>query len=338
VTDGTPGSTTLPALTAPRRLGHINLYISNLERSFEFYNQVLGLALVFDEKELFARFLSNGNSHHDVALMQTTKEQLHGRDGQPQGRPSAPVGLNHLAFEMASEAALVEGIRRAKAASGEDAGHFLDHQISRSAYFHATDGVEVELYADSTKDWRGTYAGLGDELMSERWDPLAVAPSESSNYTAEMTHIPEPTGLARPLRTARAALVVGDLVAAREFYLDVIGLEVIEEDLVDGRWSIVGGTVGLPDLLLLERLAAEPLGFHHFSLELESLAEFAATEARLADAGIPVERDVSNPRKRGLVLIDPDGIRVELFALRDAPAVLPSYRSIATRDNREYLS
>jgi catechol-2,3-dioxygenase len=50
VTDGTPGSTTLPALTAPRRLGHINLYISNLERSFEFYNQVLGLALVFDEK------------------------------------------------------------------------------------------------------------------------------------------------------------------------------------------------------------------------------------------------------------------------------------------------
>jgi catechol 2,3-dioxygenase len=338
VTEKSTGATKLPVPFVPRRLGHINLYISNLERSFEFYNRVLGLALVFDEKELFARFLSNGNSHHDVALMQTTKEQLHGRDGKPQGRPSAPVGLNHLAFEMASEAGLVEGIRRARSASGEDAGHFLDHQISRSAYFHATDGVEVELYADSTPDWRGTYAGLGDELMSERWDPLAAPPSESNNYTAEMTHVPEPTGLARPLRTARAALVVSDLAEARDYYLNVIGLEVIEEDFGDGRWCILGGSVGLPDLLLLECLDSEPLGFHHFSLELASLTEFAATEARLHAAGIPVERVVSNPRKRGLVLVDPDGIRIELFALRADPAALPSYGSIATAGNREYLS
>ena len=330
--------TKLPVHFGPRRLGHINLYISNLERSFEFYNRVLGLALVFDEKELFARFLSNGNSHHDVALMQTTKEQLHGRDGQPQGRPSAPVGLNHLAFEMASEAALVEGIRRARAASGDDAGHFLDHQISRSAYFHATDGVEVELYADSTKDWRGTYAGLGDELMSERWDPLAAAPSESANYTELMVHLPEPTGLAHPLRTARAALVVGDLAAARDFYVDVIGLKVVEEDLGEGRWCILGGFVGLPDLLLLERLGVEPLGFHHFSLELASVAELAATQVRLKDAGIPIEREVTTPRKSGLVLVDPDGIRIELFAVLGEPAALPSFRSIATAANRDYLS
>jgi catechol 2,3-dioxygenase len=336
VTDKTAGSTKVAAAFAPRRLGHINLYISNLERSFEFYNQVLGLALVFDEKELFARFLSNGNSHHDVALMQTTKEQLHGRDGQPQGRPSAPVGLNHLAFEMASEAALVEGIRRARAASGEDTGHFLDHQISRSAYFHATDGVEIELYADSTPDWRGTYAGLGDELMSERWDPLAAPPSDSQNYTVDMKHVPEPTGLAHPLRTARAAVVVSDLLAAKEFYLDVIGFDILVEDLEDLRWSIVGGSVGLPDLLLLEQLQDEPLGFHHFSLELPSLTEFSATEARLKEAGIPIERDTSTQGKRGLVLVDPDGIHVELFAARTK--VTPDYRSIATADNRDYLS
>jgi catechol 2,3-dioxygenase len=336
MTDTAPGSTKLATAFAPRRLGHINLYISNLERSFEFYNQVLGLALVFDEKELFARFLSNGNSHHDVALMQTTKEQLHGRDGQPQGRPSAPVGLNHLAFEMASEAALVEGIRRARAASGEDAGHFLDHQISRSAYFHATDGVEIELYADSTPDWRGTYAGLGDELMSERWDPLAAPPSEIQNYTVDMNHLPEPTGLARPLRTARAAVVVSDLPAARGYYVDVIGLEVVEEDLGDLRWSILGGAVGLPDLLVLEQLQDEPLGFHHFSLELPSLAEFAATQDRLKEAGIPIERDTSTAFKRGLVLVDPDGIRVELFAAH--PEVSGDYRSIATAANRDYLS
>jgi catechol 2,3-dioxygenase len=338
MTDATLTSTKVPSDFAPRRLGHINLYISNLERSFEFYNQVLGLALVFDEKELFVRFLSNGNSHHDVALMQTTKEQLHGRDGKPQGRPSAPVGLNHLAFEMASEAALVQGILRARAAAGDEAGHFLDHQISRSAYFHATDGVEVELYADSTPDWRGTYAGLGDELMSERWDPLAAPPSESNNYTVDMTHLPQPTGLARPLRTARAALVVTELEAARDYYLDVIGLTVVEEDLEDGRWSILGGSVGLPDLLLLERLQDETLGFHHFSLELPSLDEFEATQARLSEAGIPIERDSSNPRKRGLVLVDPDGIRIELFAARADASALPSYTAIATAELRSYLS
>ncbi len=330
-------SASVPVAFGPRRLGHVNLYVSNLEASFAFYNEVLGLTLAFDEKELFARFLSNGNSHHDVALMQTTKEQLHGRDGKPQGTPGRPPGLNHIAFEMATEAELVEGVRRAREA-GVDDGHYLDHQISRSVYVHATDGVEVEFYSDRTPDWRGTYAGLGTELMSERWDPFAAAADTRINYTEDLVHEPAAHGLARPLRTARAALMVADLAAARDFYLRTAGMQVLAEDLGSGRWIILSGSLGLPDLLLIERRADEPLGFHHFGLELSGLDELDATETRLRAASVPIERVVMTARKRGLVLVDPDGIRVELFAAAGPPDTLPAYEDVADETNRDYLS
>jgi catechol 2,3-dioxygenase len=336
-TDLDQAPTAIPVRFGPRRLGHVNLYVSDLERSFAFYNGVLGLTLAFDEKELLARFLSNGNSHHDVALMQTTEHQLHGRDGKPQGTPGRAAGLNHIAFEMATEAELVDGVRRARAA-GTDDGHYLDHQISRSVYVHATDGVEIEFYSDRTKDWRGTYAGLGTELMSERWDPFAAPASTSVNYTEDLVHEPAVNGLARPLRTARAAVMVADLDVARDFYRQTGGLGVLAEDLGDGRWSILCGSLGLPDLLLIERRADESLGFHHFGLELESMAELTATEARLHAAGVPIERIVATPRKRGLVLVDPDGMRVELFAATGPAGTLPAYADIADESNREYLS
>lgn len=323
----------------PRRLGHVNLFVSDLEASFAFYHDVCGLELAFDETELFARFLSNGNSHHDLAIMEATGRSLVGRDGEVQitGTRGSGARLNHLAFEMDSEAQLVAGIRRAHAA--DCTIHSLyDHLISRSAYLPGPDGVEVEVYADSTLAWRELYASLGTGLMSARWELDADRPpSEDPLFTTELDHRPVPGALAQPLRTARAAVVTSDLDDAVAYYEQVVGLHTLEQDLGEGRWAVLGGRLGLPDLLVLQQLADEPLGFHHFGLELASLDELSATEARLADAGVAVARTVEHARKRGIVLRDPDGMAVELFATIDAgPEV--TYASVATAENREHLT
>ena len=54
----------------PRRLGHVNLYVGDLNSSTDFYTNVAGIELVRREPGIDAVFVSNGNTHHDVALMQ----------------------------------------------------------------------------------------------------------------------------------------------------------------------------------------------------------------------------------------------------------------------------
>ena len=96
----------------PRRLAHGNFFVRDVEASLDFYQRVCGLTLVFREPGIQAVFLSNGNSHHDVALMGVSAEARVGRDGQvqvPRGRGTLP-GLNHLGFEMATEAPAGRGV------------------------------------------------------------------------------------------------------------------------------------------------------------------------------------------------------------------------------------
>ena len=322
---------------SPRRLGHVNLYVGDLDRAFAFYHDVCGLELVFDEPGIYARFLSNGNSHHDLAIMQATGRELRGRDGHVQvtkERGAAP-GLNHLAFEMDTEAHLVQAIRR-----GEEAGlvvhGYSDHQISRSVYLPAPDGVVLEIYVDRDRDWRSIYEGLQGELLTERWEPGREEPSDVPQYVEVLDHRPAEGALARPLRTARAGVVTADLPATIAFYEAVVGLRTIEADLGEGRWAVLGGALGLPDLLVLERLGDEPVGFHHFGLELADLDELAATEARLHAAGQPVERTVAHAGKRGLVVRDPDGVAVELFAT--VPGAAVRFADVCRPDTRDFLA
>src|SRR5688572_20971671 len=93
---------------SPRRLAHANLYVRDLEESERFYVDVCGLNVVFREPAIHAIFLSNGSSHHDVAIMEVSRDAKPG-DGE---RRRAKPGLNHLGFEMENEKALVDAYRR----------------------------------------------------------------------------------------------------------------------------------------------------------------------------------------------------------------------------------
>src|SRR5690348_13796323 len=94
---------------APRRLGHANLFVGDLDRSMAFYNGICGLEEVRREPGISAGFLTNGNSHHDIGLMQTMAAARVGREGHvqvPEGRGTRP-GLNHFGWEMKNEASLI---------------------------------------------------------------------------------------------------------------------------------------------------------------------------------------------------------------------------------------
>ena len=66
----------------PRRLGHVNLWVSDLERSIRFYEDVCGIELVRRERDILIAFHSNGNSHHDIGIIEISRgKDRYGRDG-----------------------------------------------------------------------------------------------------------------------------------------------------------------------------------------------------------------------------------------------------------------
>ncbi len=322
-TPTTSTTTTTPRpCFAPRRFGHVNVYVGDLRAADEFYRGALGIALAFDEPGVAARFLSNGNTHHDIALMQASDRELAGRDGRVQksSERGRRPGLNHIAFETPTEAGLVEGHRRALERS-VTIHRCFDHVVSRSVYLPDPDGNEIELYADTDSDWRELLDRHEGELITSVWDPQAeVSPSPDPHHPTHVDHRPVPDAPVQPVRAAGATIVVASLDRAIEHYEDVVGLTVTDRD--HQGWAVMSGSLGLADLLLISLDAArvdgaEVAGFHHASFEMADPDAVDRAEHDLPGLGVAVERSVSHPAKRFLTVRDPDGRAVELFARPD---------------------
>ncbi len=119
------------------RLGHVVLNVSNLEAALEFYGRAVGLEVVSKDAGRKIAFMSLGEQHHDLALV----ERATG------ARPAADQpGLVHMAWRLDDFAAL-----RAAHAELTEAGIELDpvqHNITNSLYMRDPDGHVVELYCD----------------------------------------------------------------------------------------------------------------------------------------------------------------------------------------------
>lgn len=211
----------------PRRLGHVNLIVSDTNSSMEFYNHVAGLEEAYRVPAIGGGFLSNGNTHHDIGMVQSSG---------PSGRGRSP-GLNHLAFELEMEVDLVDGYERSLA-DGHPFERTLDHDIAHSVYCADPDSVSCEIYADVVKEWRTARRG---EVSKPKpvWWPGKTPPVIERRYHDNPTLSRVDHAIFHPVRTKHATLVVSDLDESLFFYTNRVGLDV----LVSGRgYAILGGT------------------------------------------------------------------------------------------------
>lgn len=303
----------MPALFAPDRFAHANLYVSNMARSIAFYRDVCGLNEVYREPEIKAGFLSNGSSHHDIAVMQVSNRAAVGRDGKVQNtmaRGRAP-GLNHLAFRMKSEARMVDAYRRARE-GGVAIERALDHGMSHSVYLLDPDLNGIEFYTDVVADWRGFYRSKDHALISARWDPLAAPPlPDAAEAPPVFDHVASAPLHPREIRGA--TLAVADLPRALAFYGDVAGLGVKAHDRAEGvaLLSVPGGKEAC--LALVATRGSETTGLKSlwFSLEPTSPALVGG-----GPDGLVRETDSGSLARLGLR--DPDGTAL-LFFVGDLP-------------------
>lgn len=120
-----------------RELGHVSLFVRDLEATRRFYRDVLGLAETGTAKDGRIVFFSAGRHHHDVSC---ELARAPGPGPQPRGVP----GLYHVAFAVGDSLADLAAARRWVEAHG------LAPFGEQEALFcvRDPDGHEIELYVD----------------------------------------------------------------------------------------------------------------------------------------------------------------------------------------------
>jgi catechol 2,3-dioxygenase len=130
-----------------KELGHIVLYVRDVERSRQFYRDVLGWNEIVGIPGQMAMFTS-GRTHHELLLIEV------GAEAQPipQGRR---VGMYHFGLKIGESDDDLRTALRELVDAGANVIGTADHHVSHSIYITDPDGNEIELYIDVQPEvWR----------------------------------------------------------------------------------------------------------------------------------------------------------------------------------------
>jgi len=132
-----------------KELGHLVLYVHDVQRSAAFYRDVLGWKQLAPVGVGFpAAAFSSGRTHHELLLIEV------GEDAAPLHR-GRHVGLYHFGLKVGdTDDELREALAKVEAAGVKVVGA-SDHTVTHSLYIEDPDGNEIELYIDvAGVDWQ----------------------------------------------------------------------------------------------------------------------------------------------------------------------------------------
>jgi len=191
----------LPAAAAP---GAVRLLVTDLTRSAEYYQRVIGLQVQDRSTSVVTLGVTPGSA--PLVVLET-------RSGVRPASRRATLGLYHFAILLPDRVALGRFLAHL-GRLGEYAG-MSDHLVSEALYLSDPDGLGIEVYADRTRSlWE--YPG-GQLAMATK--PLDVQDLLASGGTTPWTGLPEGTVI------GHVHLHVGDLAEAEAFYHSALGFD-----------------------------------------------------------------------------------------------------------------
>ncbi len=134
-----------------RELGHLVLYVHDVNRSAAFYRDVLGWKQILPEEgetPVGVAAFSSGRTHHELLLIEV------GPDATPipAGRR---VGMYHFGLNVGDSDDDLRAMVNTLQSAGATIVGASDHTVTHSLYIEDPDGNEIELYVDVPGvDWK----------------------------------------------------------------------------------------------------------------------------------------------------------------------------------------
>jgi catechol 2,3-dioxygenase len=273
------------------RVRSVNLAVSDLERSADFYERVLGLPLI--SRDQHAAQLGPDAERPSLVLSDIAA---------PTPLPPSATGLYHVAWLHPSRAALADSVRRVATAAWPFEGA-SDHGVSEALYLSDPDGLGIELYADRPRErWEHASDGHGVNMIT--------LPLDLEDLLAQSLDDP-PTAVPADTFIGHVHLKVADVPSASAFYRDALGLEE-QAQLPSAAFLAAGGYhhhVGLNSWQSRGAASAPDSapGLREIDFELGDATALEALERTLADAGADAQAPTELDADGELTVRDPDG-------------------------------
>jgi catechol 2,3-dioxygenase len=195
----------MAAIDPSLRIRSVELAVSDLPRSVDFYERVLGLPLIARDEH-----------RAELGADPARPTLLLGDIAAPTPLPPGATGLYHVAWLHPSRAALAETVLRVAGSRWQIEGA-SDHGVSEAIYLSDPDGLGIEIYADRPRErWERPPDGHGVKMVT--------LPLDVDDLLAQSAAEPAP---AMPAGTAvgHVHLKVSDVPRAAAFYRDRLGFE-----------------------------------------------------------------------------------------------------------------
>lgn len=284
------------------KIGHVSLNVTDLQRSLDFYEKILGFKIVSrisDEKALLS---VDGNSSHLIELLKA-KANTDNDTFNPLITASRRAGLYHFAILLPERKHLANVLQNLR--DNRDHVYFdglADHLVSESIYIRDPDFIGIEIYRDRPMtewNWHGNRI------------EMATLPLNTKNLLREST---DKGWKGMPYKTTigHVHLHVQDLAKATNFYYDILGLN-LTATIPSAAFFAAGKYhhhIAVNTWLGTDILPASPqsVGLNHFSIDLTSKEEFQRAVKQLSTYG----KGFTGLEERSGFTYDSDGIKIQV--------------------------
>ena len=274
----------MAAIAPATHMGAVELSVSDLGRTLEYWQRVVGLRVL-------ARENGSASLGTDVELVRFVEE--------PGAKPDdGHTGLYHVALLVPDRPSLARWLAHAARDETRLTG-LSDHYVSEALYLRDPDRHGIEIYADRPRElWEGRVGKV-----------MTTAPIDVENLLGELDDpATEPfDGLPDGTVVGHVHLRVADIPATVDFYRDVLGLDVTAQAGPSAAFLSAGGYHHHIGGNTWESLGAQPAGpgfatLREAAIVLPDAAERDRVAARVADSGQEPEA-----AERGVLVRDPAG-------------------------------
>ena len=127
-----------------KELGHVVLYVTDIEVMANFYRDTLGFTEI--ERGGGVALFSGGRTHHELLLIQV--------GGEKSPKNHFKAGLYHIGFKIGEGPEVLQDTYRELKERGVKIIGATDHSVTHSLYIEDPDGNELELYSDVSDEWK----------------------------------------------------------------------------------------------------------------------------------------------------------------------------------------